>query len=72
MNEIMPEMHELVGLLENADYTSLDKDKYKKLHNALQIGAEKVTDLADYFVRRHRWLMICIQYYSQADILSVR
>lgn len=46
----MPEMHELVGLLENADYTSLDKDEYKKLHDALQIGAEKVTDLADYFV----------------------
>lgn len=49
-DEIMPEMHELVGLLENADYTSLDKDEYKKLHDALQIGAEKVTDLADYFV----------------------
>ncbi len=41
-DEIMPEMHELVGLLENADYTSLDKDEYKKLHDALQIGAEKV------------------------------
>ena len=50
----------------------LTKTRYKKLHDALQIGAEKVTDLADYFVLLAQMVNDLYTILPQADILSVR
>lgn len=47
---MFPEMGELLKLLENADYSSLDNASYNNLRNALDIAAEKMTVCADSFV----------------------
>lgn len=47
---VFPDMKELLDLLSNADYASLDEAEYNKLSNAVKLGAEKMTDCADAFV----------------------
>lgn len=49
-DKIMPDMHALINMLEEADYAALDGEKYAELHNALTAGADKMNMCADYFV----------------------
>lgn len=47
---MFPDMKELLDLLSEADYESLDKAEYNRLSSAVKLGAEKMTDCADAFV----------------------
>ena len=49
-DKIMPDMHALINMLEEADYAALDGEKYAGLHDALAAGADKMNRCADYFV----------------------